>query len=79
MLIVGSPNYMLFFQMLLVERIYHNDKTATHNQAICWFKEFLFGVLMNLVIVQILKLIVGSPRPHFFDTCGPREALTCQG
>ncbi|XP_049700941.2 phospholipid phosphatase 3 [Helicoverpa armigera] len=65
--------------MLLVERKYHNDKSGKSKQAMFWFKEYLFGLLVNLGTVQTLKLLVGSPRPHFFDTCSPKEALTCQG
>lgn len=66
--------------MLLVERKYNSDKLIKpKEQALCWYKEYLYGVLVNLLIVQTLKLIVGSPRPHFFDTCAPKEASTCQG
>lgn len=64
--------------MLIVERKYHSDKTVKpKQQALYWFKEYLFGVLLNLIGIQFIKLIVGSPRPHFFDTCSPKEALTC--
>ncbi|XP_075981447.1 phospholipid phosphatase 1-like [Anticarsia gemmatalis] len=65
--------------MLIVERNYSNKSVNSKQQALCWYKEYLFGILINLVIVQTLKLIVGSPRPHFFDTCDPKEAKTCQG
>lgn len=78
-LLLATTVFLPLAVMLLVERIYHYDKTVRHKQAMCWFKEYLFGVLINLVTVQTLKLIVGSPRPHFFDTCSPKEALTCQG
>ncbi|XP_045502297.1 phospholipid phosphatase homolog 1.2 homolog [Colias croceus] len=62
--------------LLLVERKQCPEDTAKH-QALFWYREYLFGFLLNLTIVQTLKLIVGSPRPHFFDTCGPQEATTC--
>lgn len=66
--------------MLIIERKYHSDKIVkSKEQALCWYKEYLFGLLINLTIVQLLKTIVGSPRPHFFDTCDPKEAKTCQG
>lgn len=66
--------------LLIVERIYHSDKSIKpKQQALRWYKEYLYGVLLNLVIVQTLKMIVGSPRPHFFDTCAPKEASTCEG
>ncbi|KAI8420383.1 hypothetical protein MSG28_008895, partial [Choristoneura fumiferana] len=47
------------------------------SRALRWYREYLFGLLINLTLVQTLKLIVGSPRPHFFDTCQPEEALNC--
>ncbi|XP_068620370.1 phospholipid phosphatase 1-like [Battus philenor] len=65
--------------MLIIERQCHgHDKRETNNRnSIRWYKEYVYGLLVNLTIVQALKLAVGSPRPHFFDTCQPREALTC--
>lgn len=66
--------------MLIVERKYNSDKIINpKEQALCWYKEFLFGLLINLTIIETLKLIVGSPRPHFFDSCRPEEAVTCVG
>ncbi|KAI5640161.1 PAP2 superfamily domain-containing protein [Phthorimaea operculella] len=65
--------------MLLVERIYHNeDKTRPNRRAWRWHKEYIFGFLVNLCFVHVLKHLVGSPRPHFFDTCKPNEATTCE-
>ncbi|XP_026320833.1 phospholipid phosphatase 1-like [Hyposmocoma kahamanoa] len=65
--------------MLLTERKYHNvDKQRPKNRALRWYKEYMYGFVLNLTVVQVLKLIVGSPRPHFFDTCMPKEATTCQ-
>lgn len=67
--------------MLIVERKYNTDEKTdrSKHQAIFWYKEYVFGTLVNLTVVQLLKLLVGSPRPHFFDTCDPKEAQTCEG
>ncbi|CAG9127458.1 unnamed protein product [Plutella xylostella] len=67
--------------MLVVEKIFHksDDRKASTKRALKWSKEYLFGLLVNLVFVSILKVLVGEPRPHFFDTCGPKEADTCEG
>ncbi|CAH2042048.1 unnamed protein product, partial [Iphiclides podalirius] len=67
--------------MLIVERQQHNNENteAGRRLALRWYKEYLYGVLINLTVVQTMKLVVGSPRPHFFDTCQPQEALTCVG
>ncbi|RVE53012.1 hypothetical protein evm_002310 [Chilo suppressalis] len=64
--------------LLITERIYNQDKRSKE-QALCWYKEYLFGLLINLTVVQMLKILVGEPRPHFFDTCKPKEASTCTG
>lgn len=76
-----SVNVFFYFQLLITEKIYSKDEVArrSREQALCWYKEYLFGVLINLTIVQTLKVMVGAPRPHFFDTCSPKEALTCTG
>ncbi|KPJ04098.1 Lipid phosphate phosphohydrolase 1 [Papilio xuthus] len=67
--------------MLIVERQCNGSEKNDLNKknALRWYKEYVYGVLINLTIVQTLKLIVGSPRPHFFDTCQPEEAITCVG
>lgn len=64
--------------MLIVERQQDKLEIAKKN-ALRWYKEYVFGFLVNLTLVQCIKLFVGSPRPHFFDTCSPKEAQTCEG
>ncbi|KAF6216263.1 hypothetical protein GE061_000603 [Apolygus lucorum] len=46
-------------------------------QALYWYKDFISGLLILLTIVAITKVLVGEPRPHFFDSCKPREAINC--
>ncbi|XP_032520002.2 putative phosphatidate phosphatase [Danaus plexippus] len=62
--------------MFIVEKTQENSESAKQ-QALYWYKEYLFGFLLNLTSVQFIKFLVGSPRPHFFDTCRPVEAETC--
>lgn len=65
--------------MLIVERKYHPDKSIKpKTQALCWYREYIYGFLLNLIVVELVKVLVGSPRPHFFDTCDPKEAATCK-
>ncbi|KAL0820675.1 hypothetical protein ABMA28_006506 [Loxostege sticticalis] len=66
--------------LLIVERVYNKDDSErSKQQALCWYKEYMFGVLINLTLVQLIKVLVGAPRPHFFDTCNPQEAGSCTG
>ncbi|XP_013197359.2 phospholipid phosphatase 1 [Amyelois transitella] len=78
--LLGTTLFLPFIVMLIVEKKYNSDsKTDQSKQrAVFWYKEYLFGTLINLTIVQLLKVLVGSPRPHFFDTCNPKEAETCE-
>ncbi|BES90283.1 acidPPc [Nesidiocoris tenuis] len=46
-------------------------------RSLIWYKDFVSGLLILLTIVAITKVLVGEPRPHFFDSCRPREALNC--
>ncbi|XP_039758951.1 phospholipid phosphatase homolog 1.2 homolog [Pararge aegeria] len=63
--------------MLMVER--QRDKmVVAKKHALSWYKEYVFGFLLNLTLIQCIKSVVGSPRPHFFDTCRPKEAETCE-
>lgn len=34
---------------------------------------------MNLGVVEVMKGLMGSPRPTFFDLCQPDAAKTCNG
>lgn len=75
--LIGITVFLPFVVMMIVEKQQDKSKHAKEN-ALWWYKEYLYGFLINLTVVQCIKLIVGSPRPHFFDTCSPQEALTCE-
>ncbi|XP_045525409.1 phospholipid phosphatase 1-like isoform X3 [Pieris brassicae] len=75
--LIGITILLPLVVLLITERQQYNHEIAK-KQAFCWCKEYLYGFLLNLTIVQAIKLIVGSPRPHFFETCEPNEALTCK-
>ncbi|KAF5297911.1 hypothetical protein FQA39_LY11896 [Lamprigera yunnana] len=42
-----------------------------------WFRDFMIGLVFNLVFTQVGKVLIGEHRPHFFDTCLPDTGLTC--
>ncbi|XP_013137361.1 PREDICTED: lipid phosphate phosphohydrolase 1-like [Papilio polytes] len=77
--LMGITLFLPLVIMLIVERQCNGSEKNELNKrnALRWYKEYVYGVLINLTVIQTLKLIVGSPRPHFFDTCQPEEAITC--
>lgn len=42
-----------------------------------WFKDYLFGILLHIFVVDACKVIFGELRPHFLDTCRPDALETC--
>ncbi|XP_048523177.1 phospholipid phosphatase homolog 1.2 homolog isoform X4 [Dendroctonus ponderosae] len=42
-----------------------------------YYKEFLIGCGLALVLTEVAKAIVGEHRPHFFDVCRPNSAENC--
>ncbi|KAK9504474.1 hypothetical protein O3M35_010798 [Rhynocoris fuscipes] len=45
--------------------------------AVIWYRDFLLGFLVVIAVTVVIKGIVGEPRPHFLDTCQPKEAKNC--
>ncbi|XP_022815981.1 phospholipid phosphatase 2-like isoform X2 [Spodoptera litura] len=43
------------------------------------YRTYIYGLIINLSIVEVMKGIVGSPRPTFFDLCEPDAGKTCNG
>lgn len=41
------------------------------------YRDYIYGAIVNLTIMEIVKCVVGSPRPTFFDLCEPDKASTC--
>ncbi|XP_014243648.1 phospholipid phosphatase 3 isoform X2 [Cimex lectularius] len=46
-------------------------------QSLIWYMDFLAGFLLLTTVIVICKCMVGEPRPHFLDTCQPKEAINC--
>lgn len=42
-----------------------------------WYREFLIGINIALVLCQLSKVLTGELRPHFFHTCAPDAANVC--
>ncbi|XP_049876649.1 phospholipid phosphatase 2-like isoform X2 [Pectinophora gossypiella] len=43
------------------------------------YRDYIYGAVVNLTILEVVKCVVGSPRPTFFDLCEPDKAKTCNG
>lgn len=43
------------------------------------YRIYIYGHMFNLGIVEVIKGLMGSPRPTFFALCQPDAALTCNG
>lgn len=40
-------------------------------------QKYMFGLILNFVIMSFLKSLTGEPRPHFLDMCKPDKGLNC--
>lgn len=43
------------------------------------YRDYIYGSVVNLTILEVVKCVIGSPRPTFFDLCEPDRAKTCNG
>jgi hypothetical protein len=43
------------------------------------YRDYIYGAIVNLTVLEVIKCIIGSPRPTFFDLCEPDKAKTCNG
>lgn len=76
-----------FLPLLLVwatEAIFYHPsiiKTTRLNgsfrNSLRWWREYLVGIVFHLFIVDALKVLVGELRPHFIDTCKPKQFFNC--
>lgn len=42
-----------------------------------WYGHYTIGWYYLIFVVEALKMVVGEPRPHFLDSCRPREMYNC--
>lgn len=42
-----------------------------------WYGHYIIGMVALTFICDVMKTLIGEPRPHFLDTCKPREAENC--
>ncbi|XP_015584947.1 phospholipid phosphatase 1 isoform X2 [Cephus cinctus] len=85
LLIVGSIVLPLIV-MWICECICHNPdsyRTTTGctgsraKQIWSWYGHYAVGIVTLTFVCDVIKILIGEPRPHFFDTCRPRELHNC--
>ncbi|XP_029154884.1 phospholipid phosphatase 3-like isoform X2 [Nylanderia fulva] len=42
-----------------------------------WYSHYSIGLVTLTLVCEVMKTLIGEPRPHFLDTCKPREAANC--
>lgn len=46
-------------------------------ESLRWYRQYVLGLVFVLFITDVGKVLIGEPRPHFLDTCRPKEAENC--
>ncbi|XP_045502293.1 phospholipid phosphatase 2-like isoform X1 [Colias croceus] len=54
-----------------------NKLSASVGTAGLIYRDYIYGAVVNLTVMEVVKCVVGSPRPTFFDLCEPDKARTC--
>ncbi|KAL0820677.1 hypothetical protein ABMA28_006508 [Loxostege sticticalis] len=77
-----------FLIMWAVEAIHHREEeysmkqnklVTTAKTAGFIYRDYIYGAVVNLTVLEVVKCVIGSPRPTFFDLCEPDKAKTCNG
>ncbi|XP_014486571.1 PREDICTED: lipid phosphate phosphohydrolase 1-like isoform X2 [Dinoponera quadriceps] len=42
-----------------------------------WYRHYIVVFIVLAFVCECIKILIGEPRPHFLDTCKPREAINC--
>ncbi|KAL0820680.1 hypothetical protein ABMA28_006511 [Loxostege sticticalis] len=77
----GPVVVMLVFELVFADSDY--SFRAKLRQASCRclqiYKCYMYGLIFNFVVLEVVKGLMGRPRPTFFDLCEPDTAKTCTG
>lgn len=73
------------FQMWIAEYICYSADSYesasccdTRNKQIWhWYGHYAAGIATLTLVCEVMKILIGEPRPHFLDTCKPHEAVNC--
>ncbi|XP_011345499.1 phospholipid phosphatase 1 isoform X2 [Ooceraea biroi] len=54
-----------------------NGSSTRTRQIGSWYGHYGIGLAALTLVCDIMKVLIGEPRPHFLDTCKPQEAVNC--
>lgn len=46
-------------------------------ESLKWYRKFMLGMIFVFFITNVGKMLIGEPRPHFLETCNPKEIKNC--
>ncbi|XP_026763175.2 phospholipid phosphatase 2-like isoform X1 [Galleria mellonella] len=86
-LVVAVTIIVPFIVMWAVETIHHrhdeynmktNKLVASAKTAGLIYRDYIYGAVVVFTILEVVKCVIGSPRPTFFDLCEPDAEKTCK-
>lgn len=55
-----------------------NNQSSTRSRQLWkWYGYYTLGWYYLIFVVEVLKMLVGEPRPHFLDSCRPANLHNC--
>ncbi|XP_077300879.1 phospholipid phosphatase 2-like isoform X2 [Arctopsyche grandis] len=72
--------------MIIVELLRYRPEKYSMSNVRCktalknvnrWYGEYVVSLVFNLFLLEVIKGIIGEPRPHFLQTCNPDAAVNC--
>ncbi|XP_063830508.1 phospholipid phosphatase 2-like isoform X1 [Ostrinia nubilalis] len=77
-----APIVVMFITELVFTDSDYSHKARLHQafiKCLLVYKCYIYGLIFNFVVIEVMKGLAGSPRPTFFDLCEPDTAKTCNG
>ncbi|XP_045501695.1 phospholipid phosphatase 2-like isoform X1 [Colias croceus] len=72
--------------VFITEYIFHTSTYSSQTKlqhvtrnTLLIYRSYAYGLFFNLGVIEVMKGLIGNPRPTFFDICEPDAAKTCNG
>ncbi|XP_012267377.2 phospholipid phosphatase 3-like isoform X2 [Athalia rosae] len=86
-ILLGGSVVLPLIVMWTTEWTYHKSDSYGSLQPGCagsrgkqiwaWYGHYTIGIVAVTCFCDFAKILIGAPRPHFFDTCNPYELDNC--